>query len=170
MTTPILLAASPRPAPELDLDTRLVLVGIEMDARLNAAGVRFDVNTAHYAADPSSVITVVVPLTPTLAPCPYSTPLAATLHQARVRIETDGWHRGHLRDEYGTARCAIGAIRLEASTGHQADDACALLFEAVQRDFPQADSIPSWNDAQTSSAPILRALDRAATLADSRGL
>lgn len=170
MTTPTLLAASPRPAPDLDLDTRFLLVGIEMDARLNEAGLRFDVNTAHLATDPSSVITLVVPLTPTLAPCPYTTPLAATLHQARIRIETDGWHRGHLRDEYGTARCPIGAIRLEAATGHQADDACFLLLEAIRRDFPDADTIPSWNDSQTSPAPVLRALDRGAELAHARSL
>lgn len=170
MTTPTLLAASPRPAPQLDLDTRLVLVGIEMDARLNEAGIRFDINTAHLAADPASAITGVVPLTPTLAPSPYTTPLAATLHQARIRIETDGWHKGYLRDEHGTARCAIGAIRLEAASSHQADDACTLLLEAIQRDFPDAESIPSWNDTRTSSAPVLLALGRAADLAHARGI
>lgn len=170
MTTPTLLAASPRPAPHLDLDTRFVLRGIEMDARLNEAGIRFDINTAHLATDPMATITEIVPLTPTLAPCPYSTPLAVTLHQARIRIETDGWHRGHLRDEHGTARCAIGAIRLEAATRHQADDACGLLLEAIQRDFPDADTIPSWNDAQSSPTPVLRALDRGAELAHARSL
>jgi hypothetical protein len=170
MTTPTLLAASPRPAPELDLDTRFLLVGIEMDARLNAVGIRFDVNTAHLATEAMATITDIVPLTPTLAPCPYNTPLAVTLHQARIRIETDGWHKGHLRDEYGTARCVIGAIRLEAATPHQADDACGLLLEAIQRDFPDAESIPSWNDSRTSPAPVLRALDRGAELAHARSL
>lgn len=174
MTTPTLLAASPRPAPHLDLDTRFVLIGIEMDARLNAAGVRFDVNTAHLATDPMATIADVVPLTPTLAPNPYSTPLAALLHRARTYIDTYGLHQGHLRDEngpaYGVARCLIGAIRIEADNQHQADDACALLLEAIQRDFPDAESVPSWNDSRTSPAPVLVALNRAADLAHARGI
>lgn len=179
MTTPTLIAASPHPAPELDLDTRLVLLGIEMDARLNEAGIRFDINTAHLATDAMAAITGVVPLTPTLTPAstgnPYSKPLAALLHRARIHIETHGWHQGHLRDENGpadsAARCPIGAIRIEAAGNrHQADDACVLLLDAIQADFPDATSIPSWNDAQDGPQLPLRYLDRAAQLADTKGL
>ena len=171
MTTPTLIAASPRPAPELDLETRLALVGIEMDARINRAAVAYEVNTAHIATDPAPPATEVVPLTPTLAPaaCPYSTPIAATLWRARNRIETDGWSTEAAVDEQG-ARCPIGAIRAEAADRRQADDACVLLLDVIQQHFADAETIPSWNAEQTSPAPVLLQLGRAADQAHTRGI
>jgi hypothetical protein len=171
MTTTTLIAATP---PHLDLDTRLALLNVEMDARLNEAALAFAINTAHIAgADPIPDITEsvpVVPLTPTLAPAtnPYDTPLAALLHRARVRIETHGWLQGGLREDVGTRRCPMGALRIEAIDRRDADDACVLLLEAIQADFPQAETLPSWNDIQTSPAPVLLYLDRAAQLAHTR--
>lgn len=170
MSTPTLITASP-PAP-LDLDARLALRLADMTARLNEAAVAFEVNTAHIAgADPVPETTETVPLTPTLTPtaCPYSTPIAATLWRARARIEADGWLQGARRDEAG-ARCLDGAIRYEASSRYEAVDALVLLLEAIRRDFPSADSVPSWNDAQTSPAPVLLAIGRAAELARTRGI
>lgn len=164
MTTPTLIAASP---PALDLDARMALLNVEMDARLDRANVAFEVNTAHIpSADPVPAITETVPLTPTLTPtCPYSTPIAATLWRARLRIETDGWLQGARRDEAG-ARCLDGAVRYEASSRNEAVDALVILLEAIRRDFPDADTVPSWNDAQTSPAPVLLQLGRAAELAN----
>jgi hypothetical protein len=171
MTTTTLIAASP-PAPPLDLDARLALRLVDMTARLNEAAVAFEVNTAHIAgADPVPETTETVPLTPTLAPaaCPYNTPIAATLWRARVRIETDGWSTEAAVDEQG-ARCPIGAIRVEAADRHTADDACILLLDVIQAAFPTAETIPSWNAEQTSPAPVLLQLGRAAELAHTRGI
>ena len=173
MTTTTLPAASPTRAPasaRLDLEARLALVGAEMTARLDQAAVAFEVNTAHIlGADPIPEITAPLRLTPTPAPCPYSTPIASTLHRARIRLEVDGWCRDNLYDESG-AICPIRAIRLEAASRREADDACVLLLDAIQRDFPSADTIPSWNASQTSSAPVLLAFERAAELANSRNI
>ena len=154
---------------ELDLDARLALVGALMDERLSLANVAFEVDTAHLpAADPIPAVVAPPAVTPTITPCPYSTPVAATLHRARVRLETAGWCTGQLRDKQGAA-CAIGHIRAEAPTRGAADDACAILLEAIQRDFRSVDTIPSWNDAQRTPRLVLLYLDRAAALADSRG-
>lgn len=171
MTTPTLIAASP-PAFALDLEARMALLNVEMDARLAEAAVAFEVNTAHIpGADPVPAIAETVPLTPTLTPaaCPYSTPIAATLWRARLRIETDGWLQGARRDEAG-ARCLDGAVRYEASSRNEAVDALVILLEAIRSDFPDADTVASWNDAQTSPAPVLLSLGRAADLADSRSI
>ncbi|MET7687998.1 hypothetical protein ABZT06_08455 [Streptomyces sp. NPDC005483] len=176
MTMPALIAASPHPAPELDLDTRLVLLNIEMDARLKQAAIAFEVNTAHLpGADPIPDIPTVLPLVPVSAPalCPYDTPLAALLWRARHYIATRGLLRGALRDDSNIegARCPIGALRYEAGANrHLADDACVLLLDVIQAEFADAETIPSWVDAQTSPAPVLACMGRAAELAHSRGL
>lgn len=155
---------------ELDLDARLALVGAAMSSRLDQAAVAFEVNTAHIAsADPIPEITAPLPLTPTSAPCPYPTPIAATLHRARLRLDAGGWCTGQLRDEQGAA-CLIGVIRAEARSRGEADDACVLLLEAIRRDFPNAETVPSWNDARRDPRLPALYLDRAATLANSRNM
>ncbi|WP_450168201.1 DUF6197 family protein [Streptomyces albidocamelliae] len=136
-----------------------------MDGRLALAGLAVDVNSAHIALDPLPEITI--PQPPTAAPAPYATPLAALLHRAVARIEKDGWARGALRED--GRRCAIGAVRVEADSREQADDACALLLEIVRREFGGEKTVPSWNDAQRGPRPVLLALGRAAELADLRG-
>ncbi|MFF9118294.1 hypothetical protein ACF09Y_22290 [Streptomyces massasporeus] len=168
MTT-VAAARPPQAATELDLDVRLALIDAAMSVRLDEAAIAFEVRTAYIpGAEPLPEITVppVLPLTP--APCLYSTPLAALLHRARVRIETDGWCRDALVDEQG-ARCPIGAIRVEATSRDQADNACILLLDVIQQDFADA-TIPSWNAAQTSPTPVLHYLDRAAQHAHTRSL
>ena len=164
MTTLTRLAAT-RP-PSLDLDDRLALASLAMDERITRAGLAVDINSAHIVIDPLPEATI--PQPPAATPSPYRTPLAALLHRARVRIETDGWARGACRDEDGR-RCAIGAIRIEAASRNEADDASALLLEVVAREFG-ADTVPSWNDAQHSPRPVLLGLDRAAELANNRNL
>ena len=174
MTTTTLAPASPPPV--LDLDARLACVDAYMTVRLDEAAVDFEIRTAHIqGADPVPDMTAlveVVPLTPTLAPpaSPYSTPIADLLHRARIRLETHGWTRGQLRDDNAEKRCPWGAIRIEAASRAQADDACDLLLETIQRDFPDAESVPNWNDAQTSPAPVLLMLGKAADLAHARGI
>lgn len=154
-------------APALDLDERLALASLAMDERLALAGVAVDVNSVHIAVDP--LPEVAIPQLPqTAIPAPYTTPVAALLHRARTRLETDGWTRECLVDEQGR-RCPIGAIRREAASRWLADDACVLLLEAIQRDFAD-ETIPSWNSRQTSPAPVLLYLGRAAELAHARGL
>jgi len=154
---------------ELDLDARLAMVGALMTGRLDEAAVAFEVNTSHIAAAPMPEITAPLPLTPTSAPCPYPTPIAATLHRARLRLDIGGWCTGQLWEEQGAA-CLIGAIRIEASSRGEADDACVLLLEAIRRDFPTAESVPSWNDARTDPRLPARYLERAAELAHSRNM
>jgi hypothetical protein len=155
---------------ELDLDARLALVGALMDERLALANVVFEVDTAHLpAAEPVQLPAEVIPLAPTLAPNPYRTPIAGLLHRARTRLETDGWCRDALYDESG-AICPIRAIRLEATTRDQADDACVLLLDTIQRHYQDAETIPSWNAEQTSPKPVLLAFAHAAHHAHTRGL
>jgi hypothetical protein len=153
---------------ELDLDARLAMVGAIMDGRLALANLRFEVDTAHIpAADPTPEITAPPTIVAPPQPCPYATPLATTLHRAQARLEA-GWCTGALRDEAG-AVCLIGAIRAVAASRDEADDACALLLEAIRRDFRHAETVPSWNDAQRGMRLPLLYLDRAAELAHSRG-
>lgn len=171
MTTRAPTRATPQAvAPvELDLTARLALVDATMTSRLRIASLAFEVNTVHIPAAPAPEITAPLPLTPTAAPNPYTTPIAGTLHRARHRIMQDGWCRDAIYDEAG-AICPIRAIRLEAASRDQADDACVLLLDVIQAAFPGAETIPSWNADQTSAAPVLLALGRAAELAHNRNL
>ncbi len=167
MTTHTPLRASPPAIP--DQETRLALVDVAMTARLATAAVAFEVNTAHIPTERLPEITAPLPLTPAPAPSPYSTPIAATLHRARVRLGVDGWSTTALRDDQG-ARCLIGTIRAEAPSRATADDACVLLLEAIQRDYPHAETIPSWNAEQRDHHLPARYLDTAAQLAHNRRL
>lgn len=168
MTTTTNRKATRTTTSALDLDTRLALVDALMSVRLDNAGLAHEVRTAHIpAADPLPEITT--PITPPAGPCPYSTPIAAVLHHARVRLETGGWCTGALRDEDG-ARCLVGAIQAVAANQGQAQDACSLLLEVIRRDFPDVETVPSWNDAQRGVRLPLLYLDRAAACADARGL
>ena len=155
MTTTTAPATSPPRA--LTFDERLALAPLAIDARIGTPPL-----------DLADVIRLPVDTPPQAAPNPYRTPLAALLHRARIRIETDGRCRDALFDETG-AFCPIRAIRLEAADRRLADDACFLLLEAIKRHW-QAETIPSWNAQQNSSAPVLLAFDRAAELAHSRNL
>lgn len=169
MAAPATTATAAVPV-ELDLDARLAVVGAAMTARLDQAAIEFGVNTAHLATEEPDLDTVVTqPITaPTPELDPYPTPIAALLHRARARIEA-GWCTGVLRDEDGAA-CLVGAIRAEAPTRGAADDACVLLLEAIRRDFPHAQTLPSWNDAQRDPHLPARYLDRAASVAHARML
>jgi hypothetical protein len=170
MTTPTLTQASPpTTTPTLDLDARMALRLAVMHERCALAVLAVDVNSAHITLPELPQITAPLPLTPTAAPCPYPTPVAATLHRARLRLDAAGWCTGQLRDEQGAA-CLIGAIRTEAPSRGAADDACVILLEAIRRDFPTADTVPSWNDNQRDPRLPVRYLDRAAELAHNRGL
>jgi hypothetical protein len=168
MTAPTIGKRTSAPV-EPDLDARLAMVGALMTGRLDEAAVAFEVNTAHIPPTPLPEITAPLPLTPTAAPCPYNTPVAATLHRARLRLEIGGWCAGQLRDEQGAA-CLIGVIRSEAGSRGEADDACVLLLEAIRRDFPNAETVPSWNDARRDPRLPARYLERAAELAHARSL
>ncbi|MFB7736194.1 hypothetical protein ACFC08_17775 [Streptomyces sp. NPDC056112] len=168
ITTSAPAASPPQAAPHLDLDARMALRLAEMDERCTLAVLAVDVNSAHIpAAEPLPEITAPPHIVPAAAPCPYSTPLAAVLYRAQQRMERDGWTTRQLRDEQGQA-CCMGAIRAEASSRSQADDACAVLLEAIQRDFRDATTIPSWNDAQRNPRLPLIYLGRAADLANAR--
>ncbi|WP_333758805.1 DUF6197 family protein [Streptomyces sp. ISBFB 2968] len=156
-------------APVLDLDARLALVDAAMSVRLAEAAVAFEVNTAHLpGADPIPHIAEILPHQPAAAPSPYRTPLADLLHRARLRIEIDGWCRDAAFDEAG-AVCPIQAIRVEARGDRDlAHDACVTLLDAIQDNFADAETIPSWNRQQTNVRPVLAAFDRATHRANAR--
>lgn len=163
-------ATPPVVAPvELDLTARMALTDAVMIARLDRAAVAFEVNTVHIPAVEMPEITAPLPLAPTAAPDPYTTPIAGTLHRARNRIMQDGWCRDAIFDEAG-AICPIRAIRLEAASRGQADDACVFLLDVIRAELPSVETIPSWNADQASAAPVLRYLDRAAGIAHTRHL
>lgn len=152
-----------RPAPPvLDLDARLALVDAAMTVRLAEAAVAFEVNTAHLpGADPIPHIAEVPLPAPADAPSLGRTQLADLLYRARLRIETDGWCRDAVFDASG-AVCPIQAIRLEARGDRDlAHDACVALLNAIQQQFADAETIPSWNAQQTSAGPVLAAFHRA---------
>jgi hypothetical protein len=162
-------ASPPTTAPVLDFETRLALTLAEMDGRCRTAVLAVDINSAHIDVGRPE-FTAPLPLTPTLAPSPQATPIAGLLQRARQRIITDGWCRDAIFDEAG-AVCPIRAIRLEAHGDRRlADDACVLLLESIERSFPDANTIPSWNAGQTSAAPVLLQFDQAAHLAHARGI
>jgi hypothetical protein len=165
MTTTISPPAT-RP-PVLDLDARLALASLAMDDRITHAGLAVDVNSAHIAVDPLPEITM--PLPQPAAPCPYRTPIAITLWQARTHLEDRGWCTGALRDEQG-AVCLMGAVHAVARSEKGAIDALALLLEAIRRDFPDAESVPRWNDRQRDPFLAFRYLDRGAELAHNRSI
>ncbi|MFI1004926.1 hypothetical protein ACIP10_36100 [Streptomyces galbus] len=181
------MAASPPAAPpvqtppaaaaadtgHLSLDARLAAVEAAMTVRLDEAAVAHEVRTAHIHTDPVDLADVItVPLTPTLQPPqrPPATPVAALLERARARMEGDGWCAGALTDESG-AVCLLGAIRKEAAGDRGLEaDAAAVLLDAIRRDFGDVPSVPAFNDAHGSPGIPVRMLDRAARLADARGL
>ncbi|MFI9344942.1 hypothetical protein ACIG0D_27305 [Streptomyces sp. NPDC052773] len=154
MTATIAPAATP--PRELTFDDRLALAALAVDARIDSTPL-----------DLADVIRL--PVEPTRpAASPYRTPIAALLHRARIRIETVGWCQTAAFDDAG-AVCPIHAIRQEAASRGQADDACVLLLETIERDFGDP-TIPAWNRRQPGAAPVLLQLDRAAQLAHNRNL
>lgn len=169
MTTTITRPASPPTTPPvLDLDARLALTNATMTLRLDQAAVAFEVNTAHIEAAPVDLADL-VPLTPTITPAPALTPIAACLQRAQTVLAERGWCTGALRGERG-AVCPMGAIRAAATSRGQADHACVVLLEAIQREFAAAETVPSWNDQQHGPAVPLRLLGQAADLAAQRSI
>lgn len=172
MTTATLTPAPSQAAP-LTLDERLALTAHEMDHRLDQAAVAFEVNTAHIPNEPVELTDVEqtqAPV-PTVVPLqPHTTPIAAILQRAHTRLTTVGWCTGQQRDTQG-AMCLVGAIRVEAGQGSTAEgSACAFLLDVIRQGFADADTVPSWNDRQTSPAVPLRILGQAAELAAARGI
>jgi hypothetical protein len=158
MTTTLTRTATPT---QVDLDTRLAIADASMTLRLEQAQLRFDVNTAHQPNSP--VVELEFVDLPALAPQPQGCPLAAVFLAAINVIRARGWTRGGLRDEQG-AVCAVEAIRAAAGPDRgRADDACARLLDVIQQHF-QADTLPSWNDAQTNPDTVIRMLNTAANL------
>ncbi|UXY24988.1 hypothetical protein N8I84_41900 (plasmid) [Streptomyces cynarae] len=169
-----------RPASDrsnLSLEARLAAVDAAMSVRLDEAAVAYEVRTAHIPTEPvdvADVVTVPLPLTPTLtpsAPQTYSTPVAALLERAHRRMEADGWCAGALVDDDG-AVCLLGAIRAEAAGDRGLEaDAARVVLEAIHRRFgDDIESVPAFNDAFGSGRTPLRMLDEAASLADAKGL
>jgi hypothetical protein len=164
MITPVLVPAAPA---ALDLETRLVLADAAMNVRLANASAAIEVNTAHIAIDPIPHVDA-APILPTPA-SPYSSPVAAVLHAALLRMEEGGWCAGAMRGEQQQT-CPYGAIRAVTTDPSRVDDAMAILLEVIRRDFPDAESVPAWNDWHGTARLAARYLGRAAELANTRNL
>lgn len=145
------------PAAALDFDERLKLAALAVDARINTEPLNL--------ADVIRIPVIEPELQPVAAPS--LAPLATVLRRAHARIQRDGWATGHCRSSQ--AKCAYEAIRIEATTPGQAADACALLLDTIRREFPQAATVPDWNDEQRHPSTVLRMLDQAANDAAARG-
>ncbi|CAL9617787.1 hypothetical protein SUDANB58_05763 (plasmid) [Streptomyces sp. enrichment culture] len=165
-------AAPDRPA--RGLDARLAAVSARMDARLAEAGLAVDVSAILRGLDVEPVdLADVVRLPDAVEPyrptaTPYETPAAALLQRTRERLERGGWCQGAMTDEDGR-RCLYGAMRAEATGPAELGDALAVLLEAIRRAFPDAESVPSFNDRHGPRA-VFRVLDQAADLAHARNL
>src|SRR5687767_10400973 len=96
---------------------------LSFDERLALAVLAVDARTVTEPFDLADVIRLPVEAAPAPQLQPYRTPIAALLHRARARLLNSGWCSDRLRDEQGAA-CLIGAIRAEASSRGEADDAC----------------------------------------------
>lgn len=156
--------------PELDLDARMALVGAVMTERLDVAALAIAVNTAHIntTVDLDDVVRLPAVMPEPLAQ-PYPTPVAALLQRAACRLETGGWCRGTQVDAEG-ARCSRGAIQAEASTPAQLSTALTVLLEAIRRQHPGAETVPSWNDVQVDGREPVRLMRQAADLANARAI
>lgn len=166
MPTPTTAATRPTQTPTapstvrpLDLNQRLTLAALAVDARLDTEPL----NLADVIRRP-----VDLPVPPQPA---YPTPVAALLQRAAHRLETSGWCRSATIDTDG-ARCLYGALRAEDPGGHHLDDALRVLLEALRREFgPDIETVPAANDHLIrSQAHAVRILGTAANLADARGL
>ncbi|MGW4075987.1 DUF6197 family protein [Streptomyces asiaticus] len=169
MTTKFARRATRRGAPTLDLEARLALADAVMSGRLDEAAMAFEVNTAHISATPALVPDRLQPTKPARQFTPYRTPIAACLQRAQAWLVEAGWCAGTSRDEKG-AVCLMQAIRAEARNRREADDACVFLLEVIRQSFPNAETVPSWNDAQRDARLPIRMLGHAADRADARGI
>ncbi|MGW2920397.1 DUF6197 family protein [Streptomyces angustmyceticus] len=152
-------ATRPAAPTALTFDERLALAALAVDARISTEPL----DLADVIRGP-----VDTPVAPEVQP--YRTPIAALFHRAQTRLLSAGWCANQLRDEQGAA-CLIGAIRAEAGSRPEADDACTLLLDIIQRDFdPTAGTIASWNDRQRDGHMPARILGHAASRADARGV
>ncbi|MGK5448831.1 DUF6197 family protein [Streptomyces radiopugnans] len=149
----------PAPAEPLDLDQRLVLAALAVDARLDAEPL-----------DLADIIRLPVEL-PAPPETAYPTPVAALLQRAARRLKASGWCQGQTVDEAG-ARCLYGALRAEDPGGAHTDDALAVLLTALRREFgPGIETVPTANDHLLADRKAaVRMLGDAAALADVRGL
>jgi hypothetical protein len=159
-------------APVPDFDARMKSVNDAMDDRLQMASLANDVNTAHIATDPLDLADVIrgpidIPRTPVDL---YPTPVANLLQRAHQRLIDDDWCSGALVNEQG-ARCLMGAIRIE-SGGSRSEETQGLdvLMDAIRKQFPGAESVPSFNDAWGNGRVPIRVLQQAADHADACGL
>jgi len=155
--------------PALDFETRLALADAAMNVRLANASAAIEVNTAHIPIDPIPHVDAAPIIVPPATPCPYRTTIATTLWRARNILEDRGWCTGALRGEQG-AVCLMGAVQAAAPGSSRADDALGVLLDAIRRDFPEAESVPHWNDHRATGFLAFRYLDRAADLAHTRNL
>ncbi|MBI0319674.1 DUF6197 family protein, partial [Streptomyces javensis] len=100
----------------------------------------------------------------------YPTPVAALLQRAHHRLLTGGWCSGAMVNEDG-AVCLYGSIHAEASGDQVLENrALEILLEAIRRRFPDAASVPVFNDRWKQPRIPLLLIKQAADLAHVRDL
>lgn len=159
-------------APELDLEARMAAVDAAMTVRLQEAGLAVDVNSAHLPGSDVDLADVIRgPITMPAPPVDlYPTPVAALLQRAHRRITDGGWCRDAMRHTDG-GLCLVGAIRVEA----RGDAGLGMrglnhLLDVIRRQFPDAETVPQFNDSHRDGRMPIRILGEAADHAATRGI
>lgn len=148
---PTLTPVAVQAAPPLTFNERLALSLLAMDARLDNAGLAFEVNTA--AIEMPEILA---------APSPATAPRPVTVddvyREAARLIRTHGWIRRYAGNAQ-TGYCTIGAIRAAAGGNRRLEDAAEEgMLERILRQVPDALSVGQWNDNQSGPAPVIRML------------
>jgi hypothetical protein len=163
ITAPV--AGAPAIAAPLSLDARLAATDAEMNVRLSTALLALSIDSA-YTETPSLPDVAYAPVVlPTVTE--HATPVAQLLERAGQHMRTAGWCRDTLRDDTG-AVCLLGSLEAVASHGSVYQEAADVLLTAIRMEHPGAQSVPNFNNSQSSPAPALRALSSAAHLAQTR--
>ncbi|MYQ82965.1 MULTISPECIES: DUF6197 family protein [unclassified Streptomyces] len=121
----------------------------------------FTPDPADIAAEAAQHLNALTTHIPAPAPATAS-PIAAVLAGALHLLETRGWAAtGRTCRNPTGALCLLGALRVAAgSTPNSSDSlpasrAAAFLLDIVQIAYPNAQTIPSWNDGQpTAHQPL----------------
>ncbi|MFF1341117.1 hypothetical protein ACFVYT_24890 [Streptomyces sp. NPDC058290] len=152
-TLPATAAPTRAAAPALTFDERLTLSPLALDDRLERAGLRFDIDTAHI-----EIPEILVNPAPAAAPVEAPATVAHVLQEAARLITAHGWIHRYAGNP-DTGYCLIGAIRAAAGGNRRLEDAAeTLMLERIRAEQPDVLSVGAWNDAQTDPGPVIRML------------
>lgn len=149
------------PPAALSFEARCALTDVEMTARLEAAGLTFDVRTAGIETAP------VVPLDVPPVPVPDRSPVTEVLVEAARILTVRGHARGRMVDEAG-ARCVVGAVQEAARAvggpdpQGATDAALSAILRLLEQRFGTDVTVPAWSD-RTDTDVVVRVILAAAS-------